>query len=369
LVLTVERKLSHVEVCLKRDVQFSAKSTGFNDVELIHSALPELDLDEISTEVEFLGFKLNAPIIISGMTGGSEVSARINEALAVAARELGVGMGVGSQRVALENSNLAYTFSIAREVAPDILLIANLGGAQFSMGFGVSEARRAVEMIDADALAVHLNPLQEAVQPEGEPKFKGLMAKLKELSSSLNVPIIAKETGAGISMEVAALLEGAGVKCVDVGGAGGTSWAAVEYYRAIAAGDELHASLAKLYWNWGIPTAISICEVRESSSLEIIATGGIRSGLDAAKALALGASVVGIALPLLKPAFKEGASGVVRFLKRFIEELKVAMFLVGARTISDLRRVPVVITGLTAEWLRLRGVNVEAYARRTKTFK
>ena len=369
VVLTVERKFSHIEVCLNRNVEFDEKSTGFEDVELIHNALPELDLDEISTEVDFMGFRLKAPIIISGMTGGCEASAKINEALAVAARELGIGMGVGSQRAALENSELAYTFSIARKVAPDIFLIANLGAAQFSMGFGVEEALRAVEMIDANALAVHLNSLHEAVQPEGEPKFKGVLAKLKELSSSLSVPVIAKETGAGISMEIAPLIEGAGVKCVDVGGAGGTSWAAVENHRALAVGDELHASLAKLYWNWGIPTAISICEVRSSSKLEIIATGGIRSGLDAAKAIALGASVVGIALPLLRPAFEEGSSGVIRYLKRFIEELKVAMFLVGAKSISELREVPVVITGSTAEWLRLRGVDVEAYARRTKIFK
>jgi len=364
--LITERKKSHIEICLNRNVCFTNKTTGFNDIELIHNALPEINLNDISLEVEFLGHKFKAPIIISAMTGGSKLSIKINRALAIAAKELGLGMGVGSQRAAIENPELEYTFRIVRDLAPEIFLIANLGAAQFSMGYGVNEAIRAIEMIDANALAIHLNSLQEVVQPEGEPKFNNVLNRLGELSSQLSVPLIAKETGAGISMEVASALERVGVKCIDVGGAGGTSWAAVEYYRALELGDGKRASLARLFWNWGIPTAISICEVKHATkNVEIIATGGIRSGIDAVKALALGASMVGIALPLLKPAYIDGANGVIKFLRHFIEEMKVTMFLVGVKNVSELKSIPLIITGTTAEWLRLRGINLEKYARRT----
>lgn len=363
--LTFNRKVDHLRICLSKNVSFMGKSTGFSDVEFIHNALPEIDFDDISLETSILGRKLSAPIIISAMTGGSKTAMKINEALARAAEKLGIGMGVGSQRIALENPELSSTFSIVRDVAPNAFLIANLGAAQFSLGFGVDEARRAVEMIDADALAVHLNSLQEVVQCEGEPKFSGVLVKLGELVSGLDVPLIVKETGAGISMEVAALLERVGVRCVDIGGAGGTSWAAVEYYRALESNNDLYASLAKLLWDWGIPTVISVCEVSFATGLEIIATGGIRSGLDAAKAIALGASSAGIAFPLLRPAYERGFKGVLDFLNRIILELKAVMFLVGARTISDLKRVPLIISGFTAEWLRLRGVELEKFSRRS----
>lgn len=363
--LTFNRKIDHLRICLNKNVSFIGKSTGFNDVEFIHNALPEIDFDEISLETSLLGYKLNAPIIISAMTGGSRVAMKINEVLARAAEKLGIGMGVGSQRVALENPSLSSTFSIVREVAPNAFLIANLGAAQFSLGFGVEEARKAIEMIDANALAVHLNPLQEAVQCEGEPKFRGVLSKLNELVAELDVPLIVKETGAGISREVAVLLEKIGVKCVDIGGAGGTSWAAVEYFRALESNNDLYASIAKLFWDWGIPTAISVCEVSCATGLEIIATGGVRSGLDVAKAIALGASSAGIALPLLRPAYERGVEGVLDFLNKVILELRTVMFLVGAKSISDLKRVPLIIGGFTAEWLKLRGIKLEKYARRT----
>ncbi|HDO20570.1 MAG TPA: type 2 isopentenyl-diphosphate Delta-isomerase, partial [Candidatus Bathyarchaeota archaeon] len=265
---------------------------------------------------------------------------------------------------ALERPELSYTFSIVRESAPNIFVMGNIGAAQFSLKYGLDEAFKAVEMVDADALAVHLNPLQEAVQPEGEPFYDGVLEKLKLLSSSLKLPIIAKETGSGISGEVAAKLEKVGISGVDVGGAGGTSWAAVEYYRSLEAGDLSHASLAELFWDWGIPTAISICEVSFHTNLPIIATGGVRSGIDIAKALALGASLAGIALPLLKPAVENGVKGVLSYLERLINELKVAMFLVGARRIADLKRIPLIIGGFTGNWLKLRGISLEEYARR-----
>lgn len=359
-----ERKLSHLEICLKKHVSFRNISTGFDDIFLIHNSLPEFDLEDIDLQVEFFGHKFNAPIIISAMTGGSELSYKVNRALALAAERLGIGMGVGSQRIALERPELSYTFSIVRESAPNIFVMGNIGAAQFSLKYGLDEAFKAVEMVDADALAVHLNPLQEAVQPEGEPFYDGVLEKLKLLSSSLKLPIIAKETGSGISGEVAAKLEKVGISGVDVGGAGGTSWAAVEYYRSLEAGDLSHASLAELFWDWGIPTAISICEVSFHTNLPIIATGGVRSGIDIAKALALGASLAGIALPLLKPAVENGVKGVLSYLERLINELKVAMFLVGARRIADLKRIPLIIGGFTGNWLKLRGISLEEYARR-----
>jgi len=364
--LISERKKSHVEICLFKNVNFVSKTAGFNDIELIHRALPELNLNDIDLEVEFFGFRFKAPIIISAMTGGTSLSIKINKALAAAAKELGLGMGVGSQRAAIENPSLEYTFRVVREIAPEIFLIANLGGAQLSLGYDVEEAKRAVEMINANALAIHLNPLQEAVQPEGEPVFKDVLAKISRIASLLDVPLIIKETGAGISMEVAQALREAGIKCIDVGGAGGTSWAAVEYYRSLEAGNEIKSSLAKLLWDWGIPTAISICEVKHAApDIEVIATGGIRSGLDAAKAIALGASMVGIALPVLRIAYNYGVDGLIKYLRKIIDELKTVMFLVGARSVVELKETPLIITGFTAKWLELRGIDIKRYARRS----
>jgi len=367
-ILLQKRKLSHVDVCLSKPVEFKDKSTCFEDVHLVHNSLPEFNLGDVDLGVDFLGHRFGAPIIISAMTGGSEVSYKINRVLGIAAERLGLGMGVGSQRIALEKLDVSYTFSVVREVAPDIFLMGNLGAAQFSLGYGLAEALKAVEMVDADALAVHLNALQEAVQSEGEPHYGGVLAKIEDLCSSLSVPVVVKETGAGISGDVASLLKDAGVSAIDVGGAGGTSWAAVEYYRSLESGDLLHSHLAESFWDWGIPTSICISEVRSAVDLPIIATGGVRSGLDAVKALALGADVVGLALPLLRPAFEEGVEGVLSYLTSFIEELRVAMFLVGARTVADLSSVPLVVTGFMGSWMRLRGLVPEALARRGKKF-
>ena len=357
------RKLSHIKICSEEDVQARNVSAGFEDVLLVHRALPEISIKEVDTSTEFFGHRFSAPILIESMTGGVKEAAKINAALAEAAETIGLPMGIGSQRAAIENSNLIYTYKIARDKAPNAFLIANLGVAQLTRGYGLTEAQRAVDMIDADALALHLNPLHEAVQPEGEGDYGKALSRIKEIAERLSVPVIIKETGAGIAAEEARMIEDTGVKGIDVGGAGGTSWAAVECYRARALKDRLHEKLGEDFWDWGIPTAVSVVEAHLSTKLKVIASGGVRTGIDAAKAIALGADVAGLAFPLLKPAL-EGAEKVVESLRILIEEIKVVMFLTGSKTIDDLKNSSVVIAGKTAEWLRTRGFDTGYYARR-----
>ena len=351
---TKRRKFEHIRICLEENVESSY--TGFEDVMLIHKALPEVDYDKISLEVEFLGKKLNAPIIIAGMTGGHPETKRINENLALAAEEFGIGVGVGSQRAGIEDESLVDTYAIVRERAPNAFVIANIGISQI-LERGVEYAEKAVEMIEADALAVHLNFLQEAVQPEGDKKAEGAKEALREVCS-LSVPVIVKETGAGISRDVAFELREAGVSAIDVGGKGGTSWSAVEAFRIK---DDVMREVAIDFWDWGIPTAFCVAEVHDV--LPTIATGGIRSGIDVAKSLALGAVATGIALPFLKPA-AAGEESVKRKVKYFIESLKTAMFLTGCKNVEDLRKIPLFITGKFREWLEFREIDVETFARR-----
>jgi isopentenyl-diphosphate delta-isomerase len=359
---TERRKLNHIKICLHKKVN-SLSDAGFEDVHLVHKALPELDKDEIDLRLKLFGHDLNAPIVIEPITGGTPTAAKINAVLAETAEKFGVAMGVGSQRAGIENPKLAYTYSIARKKASTTLLFANIGCAQLVAGYGIKEARTAVEMIDADALFIHLNPLQELTQFEGETRFHGVLAKIGELVDEIDVPVIVKETGAGISREVAQALESVGVKGVDVAGVGGTSWAAVEYYRAKEVGDKLRMRLGETFWNWGIPTAVSIVEVAKSTKLTVIASGGIRNGLHIAKSIALGAQASGLARPLLQSAAK-GREALEEELLTKIEELKAAMFLTGSKNIDELKRSPVVITGSTLNWLQQRGFNVEDYAGR-----
>jgi len=357
-----ERKNRHIRVSLMEEVESEA-STGLEEVHLIHRALPEIDLEEVDTSIGLFGRRLEAPIIVSALTGGTEEGRRINEVLASAAEEFGIGVGVGSQRIALEDPSKEYTFSVVRERAPNALVVANLGCPQLSLGWGVEEARRCVEMIEADALAVHMNPLQEAVQVGGETRYRGILSRVREIAEELETPIVMKETGCGVSAEDARRIEEAGAEAVDVSGAGGTSWAIVEHHIAREVGDEEREALGQALGDWGIPTAISVVEVCRSTSLRVIASGGIRTGLEAAKAIALGADAVGIARPFLLRAV-EGLEAVRSYIRELIRELRTVMFLVGARDLEELRRVPLIIQGRTAEWLRLRGFNPEEYARR-----
>ena len=361
--LTKKRKADHIDICLGENVQAKKVTTRFEDIHFIHRALPELNREDINLETKVFGHKFSAPIIVGAMTGGTSKALKINSSIAQAVEQLGLGMGVGSQRAAIENPKLEKTFSIARKKAPTAFLIANIGGPQLTQDYGLKEAKKAVEMIDADALAIHLNPLQEAIQPEGETKFKGLLKKIGEIANFLDVPVIVKETGAGIAAEEAVKLEKLGVDGIDVAGAGGTSWAAVEYYRAKKIEDKALEALGQVFWDWGIPTAISLIEVVQSVKVPVIASGGIRNGAQAAKALALGASLTSISSPILKHAIK-GPEKVRKALEQIIEEVRNVMFLVGASSIKRLKEVPLVITGKTYQWLKIRGFNPEVYVRR-----
>lgn len=348
------RKLDHLTISLTKKVE-SNKPPGFNDVTLIHNALPEINKNEIDLSINLFGCKLNAPLIIEPMTGGTFKAIKINASLAEAAEKLKIGIGVGSQRAALEDPSLKKTYTIVREKAPTTLVLANIGCSQILGEKGLEKAKEAVEMINANALTIHLNSLQESIQPEGETKFKGVLNAISQVIKKLNVPVIIKETGAGISMEVARKLENIGVEFIDIAGLGGTSWASVEYYRAKANSNKILKALGKTFWDWGIPTVASLIEVKSSTKIKVIASGGIRTGLDAAKSIALGAEAVGLALPLLKQAIK-GVKQTMQFLKIIIEELKTAMFLTGSKNLIELKNVPVVISGETAIWLFERGI-------------
>ena len=362
---TSDRKIEHLLLCVEKDVEAhktyqGLRASGFDDIYLVHNCLPEIDKKALDLDMDFLGKKLRAPLLISSMTGGHPDTKAVNASLAGAAEELGIGIGVGSQRAAIEDPGLEDSFRIVRDRAPNAFIYGNVGAAQLNE-FGIEGIERAVEMIGADAMAIHLNFLQEAIQPEGNIDAKGCLSAIKKICSELSVPVIVKETGAGISHSQAVSICEAGAAAIDVGGLGGTSWAGVETYRAQKRGDTLSAHIGKQFWNWGIHTAVSIVE--SSITVPVIATGGIRSGIDAAKSLGLGASVCGVALPLVAPALK-GQKDVVEKLTLIIEELRAAMFLCGCRTVEEISKVPVVITGTTKEYLDQRGFDTAKFARR-----
>jgi isopentenyl-diphosphate delta-isomerase len=352
-----QRKAEHVSVALQQDVAVPQQSS-WHDIRLIHQSLPEVDLDAIDTSVVFVGKTLRAPIFISSMTGGHPDVEVINARLAQAAEEFGLAMGVGSQRAGIVSPDLAGTYGVVRERAPHALLIANIGAPQLieqprHPAFHLEDARRAVEMIRADALAVHLNFAQEAVQPEGDRHAVGCQTALRALTQEIGLPVIAKETGAGICREQALTLRDCGVSAIDVGGAGGSSMAVMETYRAISRGDDLSANLGMVFRDWGIPTPVAVVEA-SVAGLPLIATGGVRTGLDAARALALGATLVGMAFPFLKAA-SEGYEVVQAFVRQFLMELKVAMQLSGAANAAQLRQADVITGGETRQWLEMRG--------------
>ena len=345
-----DRKLEHLLICENYDVEFKDKTTGFEDIELIHNVLPEIDKNDIDLSTEVFGKKLDSPLFITAITGGHPAAKDVNKQLAIAAENNGIALGVGSQRAACEHPELEDTYTVVRENAPDCLLVGNIGAPQLNL------AEKAVEILDADILAIHLNPLQESIQPEGDLDARGYIDMVHQITESVDIPILAKETGCGISGESAKILVDAGVDFIDIEGAGGTSWAAVETYRA----DDRY--LGEVFWDWGIPTAISTVEVTNAVNVPVISSGGIRTGLEAAKAIALGADAVGMALPFLKNCASQEALNT--FINRFNDSLRIAMFLVGANNIEELKQSNLVIRGKTREWLDERGINTQVYSRR-----
>jgi isopentenyl-diphosphate delta-isomerase len=333
LMVHDRRKADHIRINLDENVQFPRLTTGFEHYRLMHQALPELDLARIDTAASLLGKRLQIPLLISSMTGGTEAAGAINRNLAAAAQSRGIAIGLGSQRIGLEQPETVSTFCV-RDLAPDVLLLANLGAVQLNYGYGVDECRRAVEMIGADGLILHLNPLQEALQADGDCNWSGLLARIERVCHELEAPVVVKEVGWGISERTARWLADAGVAAIDVAGAGGTSWSEVEYHRSPT--EDLRKT-ARSFEDWGIPTAEALEMAREGApGLPVIASGGLRTGIDGAKALALGAAAVGIASPFLKAA-AASAEDVVVAIDRFAAELRTAMFCAGAGDLAALQ--------------------------------
>ena len=329
-----QRKSEHIRINLEEDVR-SGTTTGLERYRFTHEALPEMALTDVDLGLALFGKDLRAPILISSMTGGTAEAANLNRRLAEAAQETGIAMGVGSQRAALEDAKQATTFKICREAAPEAMLFANLGAVQLNYGYGIDECQRAVDMIAADALILHLNPLQEAVQAGGDTNFTGLAKKIEQVCKKLDVPVIAKEVGWGISERTAKLLADCGVDAIDVAGAGGTSWSQVEMHRAP---DEFTRELAATFVDWGIPTADSILNIKKvAPDMTIFASGGLKNGLDIAKTIALSATLGGLATPFLKAAMVS-TDKIIEVIGLLKSQLEVTMFSSGIRNINSLQK-------------------------------
>ena len=353
------RKIEHIDVVLNRDVQ-SKESTLLEYVRLVHNAMPEQDFSGVDLSKEFCGFTLGAPIAITGMTGGHEASIEINKAIAKVSEAFNIAFGVGSQRAGIENPSLINTYKVARDYAPNSFIIANVGAAQLNKGFGIKEAEKAIDMVKANALAIHLNAAQEVYQQEGDKDFSRLIEKVEEIVEGIDVPVIIKEVGNGLNMELVSSLSSIGVRCFDVAGLGGTSWVKVEGFRS-----KWGNKPGKMADYWGNPTAVSIVEARYSSPYSyIIGSGGIRDGLDAAKAISLGADIAGFAFPALKALEDGGVEGLKAYVSGLLYQLKTAIFLVGGRDVYSLWRSPITIFGRLREELTLRGISVDEYLNR-----
>jgi isopentenyl-diphosphate delta-isomerase len=341
------RKADHIALCADPDEKVAFRERGplFSDVRFIHNALPELHLDDVDTSSEFVGKKLRAPLFVSAMTGGTEAAANINKDLARLAQKLGLGFGLGSQRAMLKRPDMAWTFEV-RDVAPDVLLLGNLGLVQ-AREMTSAQVAELAKKVGADAICIHLNPAMELVQPGGDRDFRGGLETLKRLHNDLPIPLVVKETGCGLSRHVAKAIREIGIKHCDTSGAGGTSWVGVETLRA--KGDD--KALGEEFWDWGIPTAASVAMCAEAG-LKIVATGGLKSGLDVAKAVALGAAAGGMAAPVLRAHQQGGSEGAERFLQRAIQSVRTTMLLTGSRNLADLRNKKHFISGELASWLQ-----------------
>jgi isopentenyl-diphosphate delta-isomerase len=357
----IDRKVEHIRTVLSEDVNYHTP-TLIDDIVLVHNALPELSLHEIDTSINFLGREFDMPLLIDSMTGGAKIAEKINRNLALAAYEANIPISCGSQRSGLEHKDLEYTYRVMRDVSKDLFIIGNVGLQQL-IDDPLEIASKAVEMIDADALAIHLNPLQEAVQLKGDVDFKGGLKAIEKITSELSVPIIVKETGAGISKAVAEKLVSVGVSVINISGAGGTSWSAVEILRLRDKGSAYMDTVASVFWDWGIPTAASLIEVLSCVDIPVIASGGLRNGLEMAKALAVGASLCGVARPFLTQAVSD-KDKVLELINIYRDQLRIAMLLTGSRYVKDLLRTDLVVTGKLMEWTRYRGIEISEVRRK-----
>jgi isopentenyl-diphosphate delta-isomerase len=331
---TVSRKKDHVDLCVGESVVFKQKTTGLEDMEFVHNALPEINLADVETETTFLEKSVSMPLMVSCMTGGYDESERINRELAEVCEEYMIPMGVGSQRQALENTTFHETFRVARQVAPSIPIVANIGGAQIVAPATRHELRIITDLVEADALTVHVNPLQELMQPEGTPQFQGVLEAIEIVVQELEIPVIVKEVGAGISGSVAQRLLDIGVSVIDTAGAGGTSWAGVELLR------HKNADPLMSFWDWGLPTRLCVQQIaplKKQYDFTLVASGGISNGVDAAKAITLGADIVAMARPVITVLQEEGQNQLREFFQQWRHQLRGAMFLTGSRTLSELR--------------------------------
>jgi isopentenyl-diphosphate delta-isomerase len=353
------RKDEHIYLVSTEDVE-SHETTWFEHIRFVHKPIPELSLGDIDLTCEFLGKPISAPVFVGAMTGGTELTKKINVSLAKAAQKYQIPMMVGSQRVILRHPETKDTFSAVRESAPDIPIIGNLGIAQIATSESFDYVNEIIENINADALAIHLNVIQELIQPEGDKTFSGVFEKLQLLQEQIDIPIVIKETGCGISKEIASQLNKIGVNIIDISGIGGTSWVAVEYYRAKNENMELKQELGKLFWDWGIPTAASIFEVssvaKNNQEMRIIGSGGIRSGIDIAKALRIGAHFAALARPFLMVAL-EGQEAIEKFIEKTFQELEITMLLTGSKNVEKLKEVPIIISSDLKEWLIQRNID------------
>ena len=340
---TEQRKKEHIDVCVKQDVAFKEKTTLLENIELNYKTLPEISFDEVDLSTTFLGKNFSFPFLVSAITGGAQVAKKINKDIAKSCQQVGIGMGLGSMRAMLEKKELASTYYV-RDVAPDIFVSANLGAAQLKE-YSTNQVNEALDSIEADALAIHLNAAQEAMQPEGDLDFRGVVDQIEIYSKEINVPVYVKEVGHGVSFEVASALKHTNIKAIDVQGAGGTSWTRVDSLRH-------KKSFGTIFRDFGIPTAVSIIETKNAleSEKQIVATGGIRNGLDGIKAIILGANMVGNAMPILK-AQQKSVTTLTNYLENFKKEMQITSFLLGCKDIKDLQEQEYVVLGKLREWL------------------
>ena len=359
--LTSDRKLAHLQICLEHDVQARNITTGLEDISFVHRATTDLNLEDIDLSVEIFSKKLSIPLIISGMTGGHAFAQKLNVLLSQAVDKTNIGMGVGSQRAALENEDVKESFNVVRENAPNSLIIGNIGAGQIAQGLTTDQFKEIINMIEADAIAVHFNPLQEAIQPEGDTQLRNLHEKISYLIQNHSIPVIAKEVGSGFSLEDITQIKQIRFKAIDVQGVGGTSWAGVEAIRTLSL---KHKSAGDVFWDWGVPTAFSTILAINNFNGVVIGSGGIRNGLDVAKLIALGADVAGMAIPFLFAVQKHSVDAVIQKIQEIEYQLRLACFLTRSRNISDLKKAPLVISGKTAELMRIYGIDPSSYLRR-----